>query len=87
MHEGGPFEQIETDVGMLWMQTSDEVMRPYLLRRRTWEESTAALLAGSSAPVRGSSMSERTWGTSASSHTDSRWDIQIDAVEPHPVTP
>ena len=44
VRDGGPFERIETDLGPLWMQTSDEVMRPYLLRRKAWEESTGALL-------------------------------------------
>ncbi len=43
--QGGPFEPVETDVGTLWMLTSDEVMRPYLQRRQTWEEDTARLLA------------------------------------------
>ena len=38
VHEGGPFEQVDTELGPLWMQTSDEVMRPYMMQRRDWED-------------------------------------------------
>jgi FkbM family methyltransferase len=85
VREGGPFEQIETDVGMLWMQASDEVMRPYLMRRGRWEESTATLL--SKLLRRGARLLDigaNVGYFSVFAHRLGR-DIQIDAVEPHPV--
>lgn len=86
IREGGPFEQIETDVGPLWMQTSDEVMRPYLMRRGQWEESTTALLGrllrtGSRFLDIGANVG---YFSILAHKLDI--DIQIDAVEPHPVT-
>ncbi len=85
VHEGGPFELVETNVGPFWMQTSDEVMRPYLLRRRTWEESTAALLERLLRPgARFLDVGAHVGYFSVFAHRLAR-DIQIDAVEPHPV--
>lgn len=84
--EGGPFEQIATDVGPLWMQTSDEVMRPYLLRRGRWEESTAELLRRILRPdSRFLDIGANVGYFSVFAHSLDR-SIQIDAVEPHPVT-
>lgn len=40
----GSFECLDTDVGPLWMSTQDEVMRPYLLSRKTWEPEEGKLL-------------------------------------------
>jgi FkbM family methyltransferase len=85
VREGGPFEQIETDVGALWMQASDEVMRPYLMRRGRWEESTATLL--NKILRRGArflDIGANVGYFSVLTHRLGR-DIQIDAVEPHPV--
>lgn len=85
VREGGPFEQIDTDVGMLWMQTSDEVMRPYLLRRKSWEESTAALLRRLLRPsARFLDVGANVGYFSLFAHRLA-CDVQIDAVEPHPV--
>jgi FkbM family methyltransferase len=86
IREGGPFEQIDTDVGQLWMQTSDEVMRPYLMRRKRWEESTAALLHRILRPgARFLDIGANVGYFSVFVHRLGR-DIRIDAVEPHPVT-
>jgi FkbM family methyltransferase len=41
---GGPFEQIQTDVGPLWVLASDEVMRDYLRHAGTWEREEGRLL-------------------------------------------
>jgi FkbM family methyltransferase len=85
VRDGGPFEQIDSDIGPLWMQTSDEVMRPYLLRRRTWEESTAALLARLLRPgARFLDVGANVGYFSLFAHRLAS-EIQIDAVEPHPV--
>jgi FkbM family methyltransferase len=86
IREGGPFEQIETDVGPLWMQISDEVMRPYIVRRGRWEESTADLLNRLLRPgARFLDIGANVGYFSLFAHSLAR-DIQIDAVEPHPVT-
>jgi FkbM family methyltransferase len=86
IREGGPFEQIGTDVGPLWMQTNDEVMRPYIMRRGRWEESTAALLNRLLRPgARFLDIGANVGYFSVFAHSLAR-DIQIDAVEPHPVT-
>ncbi len=84
--QGGPFEQVATDIGPFWMVTSDEVMRPYMLERGRWDESTADLLeeliqpgcrflnVGASVgyfPV----FAHRVCGAAT-----------VDAVEPHPIT-
>lgn len=82
--QGGPFEQIETEVGPLWLQTSDEVMRPYLLRRKSWDEPTAAVLHKLLRP------GARFLDVGASIGYFTIWanrlalDLEIDAVEPHP---
>lgn len=86
LHEGGPFEQIETDVGPLWMQVCDEVMRPYLLRRRQWQPSVAALLGKLLRPgARFLDIGANVGYFSLLAHRLGR-QICIDAVEPHPVT-
>jgi FkbM family methyltransferase len=86
VHEGGPFELVETNVGAFWMQTCDEVMRPYLLRRRTWEESTAALLDRLLRPgARFLDVGANVGYFSVFAHRLWRG-LQIDAVEPQPVT-
>jgi FkbM family methyltransferase len=81
----GPFEEIDTEFGPLWMQTSDEVMRPYILRRKTWEESTAALLRRLLRPgARFLDVGANVGYFSLFVHRLAL-NIQIDAVEPHPV--
>ena len=83
--DGGPFEQIDTDVGPLWIQTSDEVMRPYLLRRRSWQESTGALLRRLLRPgARFLDVGANVGYFSLFAHRLARG-VRIDAVEPHPV--
>ena len=83
--QGGPFEQVDTDLGPFWMLTSDEVMRPYLLDRGRWDESTTDLLEELIRPGCrflnvGASMgyfsvfAHRIGGAAT-----------VDAVEPHPV--
>lgn len=85
LRDGGPFEPVETEVGPLWMQTSDEVMRPYLLRRRTWEESTGFLLERLLRPgARFLDIGANVGFFSLFVHRLGRG-IHIDAVEPHPV--
>jgi FkbM family methyltransferase len=80
----GPYELIETDMGPLWMLTRDEVMRPYLMRRETWEQSTGALLR------RLLRRGDRFLDVGANIGYFSLFvhrlalDIQIDSVEPHP---
>ncbi len=82
---GGPFEEIATDIGPLWMLTGDEVMRPYLLRRRTWEESTGHLLERLLRPgARFLDVGANVGYFSLFAHRLDRH-VQIDAVEPHPV--
>ena len=83
--EGGPFEQIETDVGCVWIQTGDEVMRPYLARRKSWEESTGALLDRLLAPgARFLDVGAHVGYFSLFASSLQRG-IEIDAVEPHPM--
>lgn len=83
--EGGPFEQIDTDIGPLWIQTEDEVMRPYLQRRKTWEEYSGNLLRRLLRPgARFLDVGANVGYFSLFAHRLAR-DIQIDAVEPHPV--
>ena len=82
---GGPYELIETDMGPLWMLTRDEVMRPYLMRRQTWEQSTGALLRRLLRPgARFLDVGANVGYFSLFAHRLAL-DIQIDAVEPHPV--
>lgn len=83
--DGGPFEQVGTDVGALWIQTSDEVMRPYLIRRKSWEESTGALLRRLLRPgARFLDVGANVGYFSLFAHRLALG-IEIDAVEPHPV--
>jgi FkbM family methyltransferase len=83
--EGGPFEEVETDVGSLWVQTGDEVMRPYLQRRHTWEESTGHLLSRLLRPgARFLDVGANIGYFSVFAHRLSR-QVQIDSVEPHPL--
>lgn len=85
LREGGPFAQIDTDVGPLWMQTRDEVMRPFLLKRKSWEESTAALLRRLLRPgARFLDVGANVGYFSLFVHR-LPCEVQIDAVEPHPV--
>ncbi len=85
IHVGGPFEEIQTQLGPLWMLTRDEVMRPYLLRRRTWEESTGALLQRLLLPgARFLDVGANVGYFSLFAHRLG-CDVQVDAVEPDPV--
>lgn len=85
LHDGGPFELVRTDFGPFWMQTSDEVMRPYLLRRRRWADSAAELLRRLLLPgSRFLDVGANIGYFSVFAHLLAL-DIQIDAVEPHPV--
>ena len=85
LRDGGPFELISTDFGPFWMQTSDEVMRPYLLRRRRWGDSAAELLRRLLTPgARYLDVGATVGYFSVFVHLLAR-DIQIDAVEPHPI--
>ena len=83
--KAAPFEQIETDVGSVWIQTGDEVMRPYLARRKSWEESTAAVLDRLLAPgARFLDVGAHVGYFSLFASSLQRG-IEIDAVEPHPM--
>jgi FkbM family methyltransferase len=83
--EGGPFEEIDSDVGALWMLTGDEVMRPYLARRHTWEESTGHLIRRLLRPgARFLDVGANVGYFTLFAHRLARG-IQIESVEPHPV--
>jgi FkbM family methyltransferase len=83
--DGGPFEQIETEIGPLWIQTGDEVMRPYLMRRKAWNESIGALLEKLLSPgARFLDVGAHVGYFSLFAHSLGR-DVLIDAVEPHPI--
>jgi len=85
LHGDGPYELVESDMGPLWMLTRDEVMRPYLLRRETWEQSTGALLRRLLRPrARFLDVGANVGYFSLFVHRLAK-DIQIDAIEPHPV--
>jgi FkbM family methyltransferase len=85
LHSGGPYELIETDMGPLWMLTRDEVMRPYLMRRETWDQSTGALLRRLLRPgARFLDVGANVGYFSLFVHRLALG-IQIDSVEPHPV--
>ncbi len=67
------------------MQTSDEVMRPYVVRRRRWEDAAAELLRRILPPgARFLDVGANVGYFSVFVHLLAR-DIQIDAVEPHPI--
>jgi FkbM family methyltransferase len=85
LREGGPFELVETDFGPFWMQTSDEVMRPYLLRRKRWGDAAAELLRRLLQPgARFLDVGANIGYFSVFVHLLAK-DIAIDAVEPQPV--
>ena len=85
LHGDGPYELVESDMGPLWMLTRDEVMRPYILRRETWEQSTGALLRRLLRPgARFLDVGANVGYFSLFVHRLAK-DIQIDAIEPHPV--
>jgi FkbM family methyltransferase len=84
IHGAGTYELIETDMGPLWMLTRDEVMRPYLMRRETWEQSTGNVLRRLLRPgARFLDIGANVGYFSLFVHRLAL-DIQIDAVEPHP---
>lgn len=41
---GAGFVIVETDAGSFWMPAGDEVMRPYMQRRKAWDENVGAAL-------------------------------------------
>ena len=83
--QGGPFEQVDTDVGTLWMLTSDEVMRPYMLERGRWDEATGDLLRTLVRPgCRFLDVGANVGYFSVFAHKLAKG-IQVDSVEPHPV--
>jgi FkbM family methyltransferase len=85
MLQGGPFEQVTTDVGPLWMLTSDEVMRPYMLERGRWNEPTADLLRSLIRPgCRFLDVGASFGYFSVFAHHVAEG-VEIDSVEPHPV--
>lgn len=85
LRDGGPFELIETDFGPFWMQTSDEVMRPYLMRRKRWGDAPAELLRRILQPgTRYLDVGANIGYFSVFVHLLAK-DIQIDAVEPQPI--
>ena len=85
LHGGGTYELIETDMGPLWMLTLDEVMRPYIMKRKAWKQSTGALLTRLLRP--GARFLDVGANVGYFSLFADRLevDIQIDAVEPHPI--
>jgi len=83
--QGGPFEEIDTAIGPLWMLSSDEVMRPYLFRHRAWEESEAELLATLIKPGARFLDVGANIGYFSLFAARTADGVAIDAVEPHPV--
>jgi FkbM family methyltransferase len=82
--EGGPFEQVATDLGPLWMMTSDEVMRPYMVQRGRWNETTADLLRTLIQPgCRFLDVGANAGYFSIFAHRVED-NVTVDSVEPHP---
>jgi FkbM family methyltransferase len=76
---------VQTDVGIVWISESDEVMRPYMRRRRCWEPEEGRLLRrllspGASFLDIGANVGYFSLLAASVSPT-----IRIDAVEPMPV--
>lgn len=82
---GGPFEQVDTPAGPLWVLTSDEVMRPYLRDRGHWQHPTDSLLASLLRP--GASFLHVGAEVGYLSLQASRMaeGVQVAAVEPNPL--
>jgi len=82
---GGPFEEVQTDVGPFWMLVSDEVMRPYMLVQGRWEQETAELLRKLIRPgCRFLDVGANVGYFSVLAATAAQG-VTVDAVEPHPV--
>jgi FkbM family methyltransferase len=82
--EGGPYEQIETAIGPFWMLSTDEVMRPYLIRHRAWEEAEADLLASLIKPGARFLDVGANIGYFSVFAARSATGVRVDAIEPHP---
>jgi FkbM family methyltransferase len=83
--EGVEAQCVATDVGDLWLPTSDEVIRPFLLRRGHWEREEAALLRA--LVRRGTRFLDVGANVGYFSLLAARNapEVSVDAVEPHPV--
>jgi FkbM family methyltransferase len=82
---GGPFEQVQADVGSFWVLASDEVMRPYIAERGQWEEATAELLRSLIRPGCRFLDVGANFGYFTMFAHHLVGDVHVDAVEPHPV--
>ena len=82
--QGGPFEKVDTDVGSFWMLASDEVMRPYMLERGRWDESTGDLLRTLIHPGCRFLDVGANVGYFSVLAKQSAPRVEVDAVEPHP---
>jgi FkbM family methyltransferase len=78
------YEEVATQLGPLWFDRRDEVMRPYVKRRHAWEESEGSLLRllikpGTRFLDVGANIGYfSVLAAQAASH------VSVDAVEPHP---
>src|SRR5579872_3312796 len=81
---GGAYELVQTDAGEFWMSATDEVMRPYMQRRRAWEESERDLLGRLLHP--GSRFLDvgANVGYFSVFAAKAAPGVQVDSVEPHP---
>src|SRR4051794_5764752 len=84
--EGGEFECLHTDVGVLWMPAQDEVMRPYIRRTGTWEPTEGELLRSLIRPGCRFLDVGANVGYFSLLAASAAPDVVIDAVEPHPLT-
>jgi FkbM family methyltransferase len=79
------YEQIETDVGAVWISTQDEVMRPYMAKRGYWEPEEGRLLRSLLRPGMRFLDVGANVGYFSLLAADVSPDIEIEAVEPLPV--
>jgi FkbM family methyltransferase len=80
----GSFECLDTDVGLLWMSTDDEVMRPFIRSRGTWEPEEGRLLRTLMRPGCRFLDVGANVGYFTLMAARAVPDAVIDAVEPHP---
>jgi FkbM family methyltransferase len=78
------YEQVPTELGPVWFDRRDEVMRPYVKHRRAWEESEGAILGnlittGTRFLDVGANVG---YFSLFAARAAAR--VRIDAVEPHP---
>ena len=81
---GGEFQLVTSDVGDLWISRQDEVMRPYLARKGTWEAAEGRLLRTYIKPGCRFLDVGANIGYFSLLAARSAPGVVVDAVEPHP---